>query len=133
MTYFEDLTPYSYADEGMTGEPTTHWRGMPVVNVGWLSRRKRFPKCAPPQGLVDALAYLTREGRVLQTRGYHFCPWCFGWLVGARDDCPRGSAEIRVMGNGVAYAAPELVAHYVKAHHYRPPAEFVRAVMEPGG
>ncbi|WP_457757930.1 DUF7919 family protein [Streptomyces rubiginosohelvolus] len=33
------------------------------------------------------------------------------------------------MGHGVAYAAPELVAHYVEAHGYLPPIEFMEAVL----
>lgn len=36
---------------------------------------------------------------------------------------------MRVMGSGVAYAAPELVAHYVEAHGYLPPADFIEAVL----
>lgn len=33
------------------------------------------------------------------------------------------------MGDGVAYAAPELIAHYVEAHDYQPPADFTEAVL----
>jgi hypothetical protein len=28
------------------------------------------------------------------------------------------------------FVAPEMVAHYVEAHHYRPPAQFITAVTE---
>jgi hypothetical protein len=42
-----------------------------------------------------------------------------------------GAAEIRVFAkDGVAYAAPTLVYHYVSVHHYKPPDEFVRALRE---
>lgn len=41
-----------------------------------------------------------------------------------------GTAEIRAYGaNGVLYAAPTLIYHYVAMHHYQPPDEFVRAAM----
>jgi hypothetical protein len=48
------------------------------------------------------------------------------------------STEIRVVGrDGRVYAAPGLVCHYVAAHGYQPPQEFVEAVMamdyEPDG
>lgn len=33
------------------------------------------------------------------------------------------------MGGDVAYAAPELIAHYVEEHNYVPPAAFVQAVL----
>jgi len=42
-----------------------------------------------------------------------------------------GFAEIRVFGrNGKIYAAPNLIYHYVTAHSYRPPDEFIQAVLE---
>ncbi|WP_456044162.1 DUF7919 family protein [Streptomyces rubiginosohelvolus] len=58
----------------------------------------------------------------LAATGKHDC------FLGAPEG-PQGSAEIRVMGHGVAYAAPELVAHYVEAHGYLPPIEFMEAVL----
>jgi hypothetical protein len=75
---------------------------------------------------------MTRTHRHRQTRGFHLCPWCSMRLLRAVPACPRGSAEIRVVGDGVAYAAPELVAHYVEAHGYLPPDPFVRAVLQGG-
>lgn len=40
-----------------------------------------------------------------------------------------GSAEIRVFGADVVYAAPTLIYHYVIVHHYKPPSAFVRALL----
>jgi hypothetical protein len=41
-----------------------------------------------------------------------------------------GSAEIRVRsGAGELLAAPDLILHYVTAHGYGPPEEFVMAVL----
>jgi hypothetical protein len=36
---------------------------------------------------------------------------------------------MRVAGSGKVYAAPTLVHHYVVAHDYRPPDEFIAAVL----
>lgn len=135
MTYYPDLTPYTYDTERSTPETADgdrDFRGLPQVNVGWLARGKPYPKGEAPPGLVEALQRMTRTHRTQQTRGYHLCPWCAAKLLGSfgpRDNCPRGSAEIRVLGDDVAYAAPELIAHYVEAHTYAPPAGFVRAVL----
>jgi len=42
-----------------------------------------------------------------------------------------GSAEIRVAANDRAVlCAPDLVLHYVRDHHYSPPAAFVDAVLK---
>ncbi|MEU3794726.1 DUF7919 family protein [Streptomyces fructofermentans] len=131
MTYYADLTPYTYGHD-MAQPGPGHWRGMPEVNVGWLERGRSHPKEAASADLVEALKRMTSTHRAQQTRGHHFCPWCAERLAGkagAVKDCAKGSAEIRVPGDGVAYAAPELVAHYVEAHDYLPPAGFVLAVL----
>jgi hypothetical protein len=40
-----------------------------------------------------------------------------------------GNGEIRVSGkDGIVYAAPTLVCHYIQAHGYFPPEEFIEAV-----
>ena len=46
---------------------------------------------------------------------------------------PRGSGEIRVRGTDrTAYTAPILIVHYVEAHGYRPPEEFIAAILNSG-
>jgi hypothetical protein len=40
-----------------------------------------------------------------------------------------GSAEMRLRGKeNIIFAAPDLVCHYMAAHEYRPPDEFVAAL-----
>lgn len=129
MTYYADLTPYTYGSDNWTPGDAALWRGVPVLNVGWLGRGKRYSKGAPPPSLTETLKRMTRTHRAQQTRGFHFCPWCASRLFPRRPDGPQGSAEIRVMGSGVAYAAPELVAHYVEAHRYLPTVDFIEAVL----
>jgi hypothetical protein len=114
MAFFEDLTPYTY----MHPEPGT-------VNIGWLDRRHPFPTGETSAEFRAKLQQLCLR-RVMGTRGGHPCPFCKG------RDKPGGSAEIRVVGDGRVYAAPELVHHYVAAHRYEPPAEFIAAVLASG-
>jgi hypothetical protein len=46
-----------------------------------------------------------------------------------RERVELGWAEIRVFGDdGKVYAAPNMIYHYVTAHHYKPPDAFVRAL-----
>lgn len=129
MTYYADLTPYTYDSDNWDPGAPGLWRGVAVLNVGWLDRGKRYSQGAPPPSLVETLKRMTRTHRAQQTRGFHLCPWCASRLSLRVPDGPRGSAEIRVMDRGVAYAAPELIAHYVEAHNYLPPAEFIEAVL----
>jgi hypothetical protein len=114
VAFFEDLTPYTYchpADEG----PGT-------VNVGWLDPAHPFRTGRTTERFRANLGRLC-ERRVKQTRGRHSCPFCAGW------DRPASSAEMRVAGGGRVYAAPLLVHHYVAVHGYRPPDEFIAAVL----
>ncbi|WP_199551873.1 hypothetical protein [Streptomyces sp. N35] len=132
MTYYADLTPYAYDRDNGDPRASGTWQGLKLLNVGWLHRGKAYAKSAPLPGLVEALTNMTRTHRAQQTRGFHLCPWCTSPLSARRLEVPRGSAEIRVKGDGVAYAAPELIAHYVQAHDYQPPTDFVHAVLSSG-
>jgi hypothetical protein len=73
-------------------------------------------------------------------RGYRMCEFCERqpgetlWPpTSARDESGEfflGNAEIRVPGaNGVTYAAPNMLIHYVTEHGYRPPEEFLEALQ----
>jgi hypothetical protein len=39
-----------------------------------------------------------------------------------------GNGEIRVSGEGIVFAAPVLIGHYIEAHSYLPPAQFLKAI-----
>ena len=114
MATLQDLTPYTYfhPEEDAPG----------TVNVGWLAPDHPFPTGATTAEFRDKLRLLC-ERRVKQTRGVYRCDFCTG------RSRPMGSSEVRVAGNGRVYAAPTLVHHYVEAHDYRPPDEFVAAVL----
>jgi len=135
--YFPDLTPYEYyvkADD------------KPALNIGWLDAAHDFPKGVPPDGLIARLRFLS-QNRVNQMRGFQMCGFCpklkifdqpFTWTDGDKalyqacfTDGRFSSAEIRVEGqNGRIYASPVMVAHYIEAHGYLPPQEFIEAVMQ---
>jgi hypothetical protein len=131
--FFADLTPYEYGYE----LPRRN-----VLNVGWLSRGHAFPVGPVPENFVRVLRLLIKSPENLY-RGYHTCDFCaeppvFVGPTGLRISNPpgetMGNGEIRVPGSGdVIYVAPVLVAHYVEAHSYRPPEEFIRAVISARG
>jgi len=121
MMFFEDLSPYSYS-------PST----VPMVNVGWLGRGYTFEEGVPDTDLVAALKRLAINPPNLM-RGLHDCEFCDveSPIVVEYPDVTiyLGSGEIHVRSkSGVVYAAPTLIAHYVEAHSYLPPASFVDAV-----
>lgn len=128
MSYYPDLSPYDY------------WPSLlPLKNVGWLEPGGEFPTGEVPSGAMDALVELVGEPDAV-TRGVHRCEFCP--TLEAVDDTGRlmvhgselflGNAEVRVRDDeGTWYAAPTLVAHYIDAHGYRPPAGFVAALTRP--
>ncbi|MGC4949015.1 hypothetical protein ACLQ2N_22820 [Streptomyces sp. DT224] len=129
MTYYEDLTPYTYDRDNWAGDATGLWHGVPLINVGWLERGRPYEQGDAPSGLAAVLSRMSRTHRAQQTRGFHSCPFCASRIFGSRASGPQGTAEIWVMGGDVAYAAPELIAHYVEAHGYVPPTSFIQAVL----
>jgi hypothetical protein len=122
MSYFEDLSAYRYL--GAFARPGTR-------NVGWLGLQGNFEKLAPSKEDLGIL-WKFCEISVAQTRGIHPCLFCKqDCVVCNRDQLSLilGSSEIRVFApDGFIYAAPTLIYHYVEAHHYRPPDEFMRAL-----
>ncbi|MEU0985675.1 hypothetical protein [Streptomyces sp. NPDC005953] len=121
MTYFADLSSYEYSDSAHE-----------MLNVGWLDNVNSYRTGSSPAGLVEALAKLG-SAKVNVYRGMHFCELCPDFPT-ARENTYRGdlfiaSGEIRVTTDGVVYASPVMIVHYVEAHEYLPPDEYCRAVL----
>jgi hypothetical protein len=125
MTWYPDLSQYSYAPESIPP-------GQTILNVGWLGSGHDFPTGDSPGGFLDTLA----DGHA-RTRGWHGCNLphaeqleypCTIEVDG--NQVPLGSAEVRVISeDGTVLSAPNLVWHYIDYHQYLPPAEFVEAVL----
>ena len=87
---------------------------------------------------MERIKLLTSK-RVELYRGEHTCELCKGapdlfvgktinpaWTRWA--DQRSSNGEIRVAGEGVVFAAPVLIVHYIEEHGYLPPAQFLEAV-----
>lgn len=125
--YIKDLKSYSY----LSPMP-------PALAVGWLDERKRFTTGECPKDVRDRLVDLARDPRNI-LRGIHDCQFCprtdeFRQFQVESPTVPGemaylGSGEVWVTGaDGTSYAAPTLIVHYIDAHHYLPPQEFIDAV-----
>lgn len=127
--FFADLTPYEYG----YAMPRTN-----ILNVGWLARGHAFPVGVVSEAFAKALRRLIKSPENLY-RGYHSCEFCpeppvvvssTGLRVRGPPGETEGNGEIRVAGaDGIVYVAPVLVAHYVEVHRYRPPDQFIQAVI----
>ena len=128
MTYCDDLSPRQF--RGSNDESS--FCGLPIFQVGWLEPPHSFPTGNTPAEFAQRLfAFCAWDKIVDFTGGHQDCAFCDAtyhqhWT---RYHSPHGNGEIRLIGDGVAYAAPSLIYHYVAVHAYLPPPAFVAAVM----
>lgn len=123
--YYRDLTKYKYGGKKEKS-----------LNIGWLERPHRVVKGEVPQEFLDKLwKYLRYPVNVY--RGFHTCMFCTCPLQGVPvvehngEERKVGYYEMRVWArNGKVYAAPSLIFHYISCHGYKPPQEFIDAVLE---
>lgn len=132
MTHYEDLSPYRYVKESIPP-------GVSAVNVGWLEPGEGYAMGDVPEGFIDALAIVVRDNRQMKMRGWHSCQLPH---IGYEESYPitvdvggrkvsLGGAEVRVVAkSGEWMIAPDLVLHYVSNHSYKPPTDFIEAVMD---
>jgi hypothetical protein len=135
MTYYLDLSPYRYYEKVAGLEYFSDPR-LASINVGWLDGSMEYPTdITNAEFKRKLLEFCFSENVVNQTRGFHVCNLA---------DCPCplhspeqrdgqiayfGGAEIRVVGRLATYAAPTLIYHYVVIHNYKPPEDFIDAIL----
>ena len=127
MTWIPDLSSYAFIIHA------------PFVRaIGWLGRGQPFPTGAVPADFVARLTEIARRadsselaygfGRFM---GYHTCDICPSQ---PRDNESAirhsGLRNLAVPFGPLLFVCPELVDHYVREHGYRPPPEFITAVLE---
>jgi hypothetical protein len=131
LSRFEDLSPYTYTPG--IGVP----QNVEAFNIGWLEHQNGFPRGHVPEECVESLGALCRDDSRNAMRGLFPCTlphpegqpdYPVSIEVGGQE-VTLGAAEIRVVTqDGRWLIAPNLVHHYITAHSYLPPAEFIEAV-----
>ena len=99
-----------------------------VRAIGWLHPDHAYTKGTVPAEFVARLkkfaARCADSGEALYFGafgGYHTCEFC---------GRAHGIGNFGVPSDNQLFVAPEMIVHYVEQHGYRPPAEFVAAVLE---
>jgi hypothetical protein len=115
MASYADLQPIDYF--GADNAPS-------LRAVGWLESGDAFPV-----GKADARVF----ERLRELLIAPFTPYAFGGAhtctLCACSPEARGIRNLFVPGEGCLYVCPELILHYMNAHHYVPPEEFSLAVL----
>lgn len=118
MTHIPDLIAVSYL--GLKG---------PIRAVGWLESSHPFSRgSVDPEFSRRLVGLVERPLFGTMMLGIHYCSLC-----DAEDrigpDSRSSQAELLVPVLDCVYEAPTWIGHYVLAHCYKPPEEFIRAVM----
>ena len=127
--FIEDLSEY----EGAEDVERIH---LAPLAVGFLQRKQRFETGAVDAKFMDKLLpFCHPDTAVFAWPQARPCPLCNARVemeIGG-ETVRLGSAEIRILGETDIYASPDLLPHYIEAHDYLPPDEFVDAVMTGSG
>lgn len=115
MTWFADYAPLTaFGDELSTS----------LRAVGWLDPGQSYLTGCVDRHMYDRLGELLRHAwQPLAHAGVHSCELC------QFNPEKSGTQNLFVPGDGIIYVCPELILHYINAHHYCPPAEFCTAVV----
>ena len=130
MSHFEDLSPLGY----FGAEYSDVLRA-----IGWLEPGHNYTRGHVEREFFERLCeLLQRPWSPVHFMGAQDCGFC-RFTGGNPTQLQRKTGLVRipghsclnlfVPGDGVIYASPELIAHYIDAHEYRPPDEFMESVL----
>jgi hypothetical protein len=98
-----------------------------VRAIGWLASGHSFERgSAKPEFLTAVRSICAHWQQSVTALGWpiaagpHTCDFCGTY---------RASGNVGVPSGDLLFVAPEMLAHYVEAHDYSPPAEFVAAAI----
>ena len=126
MAYYADLSPCDYFGR---------WQEV-LLAVGWLELDHSFATSKVSKEFFAKLIGLLRDPwQPFVTAGFQRCAFCRFTGGPSKTDFEGnsivvGTANLFIPATACVYVAPSLVAHYVDAHEYCPPAEFQEAVLK---
>lgn len=95
-----------------------------LLAVGWLGKHVEYKQGSVEDRFFRKLqALAVNPWQPFAAAGHHECELC-------QYDAARFSANLFIPYDGVIYAAPVGILHYIATHWYRPPPIFMLAVME---
>jgi hypothetical protein len=119
MVYYPDLVRLDYFP---VGETTL------LKAVGWLSASYDFMTGRVSQDFFDRLqAFVESTWQTFCSMGVHSCELC---QFPEYERTPSGNKNLFIPFDGAILVAPELILHYINAHHYALPPIFIEAVMQ---
>jgi hypothetical protein len=125
--YYADLTPYTHqiSPHTLAG----------VFNVGWLDPRSAFATGKVPVAFVDRLLEIAGStgdfnALVEPIRELPRCEVCGEIELRNSRGVLIPNSELWIPAGNRIYASPITIVHFVQAHSYRPPDEYIDAVLD---
>ena len=119
--YFPDLSPNNYSGK----EKNT------ILSVGWLGLEEEYETGEVSKDFKRKLKALCDKSINIY-RGFHRCEFCSSDEASNFQWGEIGNGEIRIRSeDGTWYIAPKMIYHYVTAHSYKPPLDFIECVLSP--
>jgi len=99
-------------------------RGERVRAIGWLEGDHPYTRGAVPGPFLQRLKqHVESAYQPTMLFGFHECTLC------PRDDPNMNDLNLLIPTAELLYMAPAMIVHYIEDHDYRPPEEFIAAVM----
>jgi hypothetical protein len=126
--HFEDLSPIRYSSGPCDAR---EWRS-PLLAVGWLEHPHPFSTGSLEDVILKSLDRWVDLSwdfyPAYAFRGLHDCSLCLATGGSAHHEI-RSYLNLWIPGPSAIYLAPAMITHYIRDHGYRPPHEFIAAVM----
>lgn len=96
--------------------------GNNVKAVGWLAKNHSFITGSVDSDFLQILKrHIAESWTFVASAGLHECEFCNRFASAGNVIIPTETS---------VYIAPEMIAHYIDVHSYKPPNEFIQAVMD---
>jgi len=117
--YYADLSTRCQVDAGPQVR-AVGWLGKCPGGRGLADDHRLFTVGKVDAAFVDKLREHIRDAwEPVATAGFHRCGYC---------RAASGGRNVWIPTKTLKYVAPELIVHYIEAHSYLPPQEFITAV-----
>ncbi len=103
-----------------------------LKKIGWIQSEANFQRGEVPKEFSQKIVDMLIRERVNLLRSVKTCPICNDKEWKYADEEKKvllGCSEILVpVDDFMAFSAPDLIIHYVNAHNFLPPQDFIEAV-----
>lgn len=131
--WFEDLSEWDFFGRKLSKTLFGEEYSTIPITVGWLEKGKSYTTGKSPEILIEKLYEFIKTREITHAfLGVHECGLCNVKLPPGRLNVidGLGSKTTFIAYKETLYIFPDLIVHYIQAHSYLPPTEFIEAVLD---